>query len=419
VQPRLEPRLARRPLFVPRVNDRPLVVAREHDREPRPPPRLAPERLGPLAHLGPHARRRRLAVEHPALGGARAGRRGRGGRPPGQAPGAPEAVLDQRERGLFFALEREAMPRPRQLDQPRAGHQARQAARVAGRHDAVAVAGEHQRRRLQPLQPRLGVVAHDREHLQPLGAAAAVVRVAEPREVAVGLAAQIVVGHEQRADPQGVGAVCGVVPREVARHQLEGRTQVGLRAAQVARERAAERERPDAPRVPQGELLRDHAPHRHAEHVGRGGPGRVEHRRRVVGEVGHARADRERRRAPGALVVEGDDAEVRLEPGGQGEPRARRERHAHHQQDRRGGLVAANLVMNAVRAAVDEGHGAQAPRRLCRAGRGQGRRAIGARIPAPGAPSAAKSTGPQGRGRAAPRAGEVAPPGRRPHNSAP
>ena len=132
----------------------------------------------------------------------------------------------------------------------------------------------------------------------------------------------------------------------------------GGRAAGGRGVRAAEHEPPDASRVPERELLGDHAAHRHAEHVGGHGSEGVEQRGGVVGELGSRIGPGRRVRLATAAIVEGDHPVRAGERLGQCEPVGGDRRDTCNQQQRR--PVAGLLVVQENAVEGGERHPGQA-----------------------------------------------------------
>ena len=100
--------------------------------------------------------------------------------------------------------------------------------------------------------------------------------------------------------------------------------------------------------MPQRQFLRNHASHRDAEHVGALDARGVEHGGGIVCEIAHPEPQPGPARAPGAAVVEEDDAEVAREDPRKPAPAARREGKAHDEEERRRSLAAHLLVVDGV-----------------------------------------------------------------------
>ncbi len=117
--------------------------------------------------------------------------------------------------------------------------------------------------------------------------------------------------------------------------------------------------------MPQRQLLRDHAAHERAEHVGAGDAERVEKLRGIVGEISsRERATRVLAFADTAVIV-GDGAMLRGELRHlQRLPAARRTAEPDDQQQRRAVCVAVDLVVELVGREARLGHARSLSRRV-------------------------------------------------------
>ena len=123
--------------------------------------------------------------------------------------------------------------------------------------------------------------------------------------------------------------------------------------------RAGEHETPHAPRMPERQLLGDHAAHRHADDVGARDPHGVEEAGRVVGHVVHGVRAGRSGAPPHTPVVEGDRAIAAGEVGNLEQPGTRVGGEPHDEEQRV--PVPALLVVELDRADLRRAHCSNQP----------------------------------------------------------